>query len=142
MLTGSRAWAGLSAPSVVVQVAVLKRSLAIPPSLPPALKTLLEGALNPDPLQRPSFNVIVDQLTLFVQQSRAVDWEEWQAAVDAVHAAEVAAIKAADAAAAADDDGEGEGGAAAGDAAAAAGAGGGGSSCPMVSGSCCGAARV
>jgi len=135
MLTGSRAWAGLSAPSVVVQVAVLKRSLAIPSGLPPALKTLLEGALNPEPLQRPSFNVIVDQLTLFVQQSRAVDWEEWQAAVDAVHAAEVAAIKAADAAAAAAPaaaDGEEAGAAAAG----------GGSSCPLVSGSCCGVGRA
>lgn len=99
MLTGSRAWAGMSAPSVVVQVAVLKRSLAVPQALPPALKTLLTSALNPDPLQRPTFDVIVEQLTSFVQQSRAVDWEQWQGAVDAAHAEEAAAIKAADAAA-------------------------------------------
>lgn len=101
MLTGSRAWANMSAPSVVVQVAVLKRSLAIPPALPPVLKTLLTAALNPDPLQRPTFDVIVEQLTAFVQQSRSVDWDQWQSAVDAAHAAEVAAIKAAEDAAAA-----------------------------------------
>jgi hypothetical protein len=101
MLTGSRAWANMSAPSVVVQVAVLKRSLATPSALPPVLNTLLTGAFNPDPLQRPTFDVIVQQLTSFVQQSRSVDWDQWQAAVDAAHATEVAAIKAAEDAAAA-----------------------------------------
>ena len=125
MLTGSRAWSGLSAPSVVVQVAVLKRSLAIPAALPPTLKTLLTGALNPDPLLRPTFSSIVEQLTLFVQQSRAVDWEGWQAAADAAHAAEVAAIKAAE------EKGE----------VAVGGGEGGGSSCPLANGSC-GAAMV
>lgn len=89
---------------------MLKRSLAIPSALPPVLKTLLEGALNPDPLQRPSFSSIVQQLSRFVQESRAVDWEQWQAAADAAHAAEVAAIKAAEDAAAAADGGDASGG--------------------------------
>jgi hypothetical protein len=100
MLTGSRAWANMSAPSVVVQVAVLKRSLAIPSALPPVFETLLTGTLNSDPLQRPTFGAIVEQLTSFVQQSRSVDWDLWQAAIDAAHAAEVAVIKAAEDAAA------------------------------------------
>lgn len=91
---------------MVVQVAVLKRSLAIPTALPQVLKTLLAGALNPDPLQRPTFGAIVEQLTAFVQQSRAVDWEAWQGEVDAAHAAEIAAIKAAEEAASAAQSGD------------------------------------
>eukprot|EP00775_Hariotina_reticulata_P014620 gene14620-14756_t len=55
MLTGSRAWAGLAAPAVVCQVAVLGRGLAIPPKLPPLLQALLQRALSPDPQQRPNF---------------------------------------------------------------------------------------
>lgn len=135
MLTGSRAWAGLSAPSVVVQVAVLKRTLAIPQALPPVLKTLLTAALNPDPAQRPSFRVIVDQLTAFVQSSRAVDWEGWQAAVDAAHAAQVAAITAAEAAATAAAAADAAAGADAAPAAAAVSTGTACASCPLVSGS-------
>jgi hypothetical protein len=133
----------------VVQVAVLKRGLAIPQALPPVLKTLLTAALNPDPSQRPSFRVIVEELTAFVQASRAVDWEGWQAAVDAAHAAQVAAITAADAAAAAAasaDGAEAEAGAEAGGggvvgAGAAATAGRTGTacaSCPLVSGAAVG----
>lgn len=80
---------------------MLKRSLAVPPALPPVLRELLTAALSPDPSARPSFAAIVERLTPFVQQSRATDWEAWQAAVDAAHACEVAAIKAADEAAAA-----------------------------------------
>eukprot|EP00879_Flechtneria_rotunda_P004002 GHRR01004243.1.p1 GENE.GHRR01004243.1~~GHRR01004243.1.p1 ORF type:complete len:773 (+),score=221.32 GHRR01004243.1:1592-3910(+) len=86
MLTGTRAWAGMTGPAVVCQIAVLKRSLAIPKNLPPVLEELLCLALSPNPQIRPSFAMIVRKLTGFVQQSRAVDWEEWQAAVNAAHA--------------------------------------------------------
>ncbi|KAF6263742.1 kinase-like domain-containing protein [Scenedesmus sp. NREL 46B-D3] len=86
MLTGSRAYAGMAAPAVVCQVAVLKRGLAIPKNLPAAVEDLLRRALSPEPEVRPSFAEIVTALTQFVQQSRAVDWEQWQAAVEAAHA--------------------------------------------------------
>jgi hypothetical protein len=99
MLTGSRAWAGLTAPAVVCQVAVLQRRLAVPDGLPLVLAQLLRGALDPRPAARPAFSAVVEQLTRFVQESRAVDWEAWQAAANAAHAAGMAAVQAADAAA-------------------------------------------
>jgi serine/threonine protein kinase len=98
MLTGSRAYAGMAAPAVVCQVAVQKRGLAIPKNLPSALDDLLRRALSPEPEVRPSFADIVSVLTQFVQQGRSVDWEEWQAAVEAAHAEERAAAAAAAAA--------------------------------------------
>jgi hypothetical protein len=98
MLTGSRAYAGMAAPAVVCQVTVLKRGLAIPNNLPAAMDDLLRRALSPEPELRPSFAEIVKVLTQFVQQSRAVDWEQWQAAVEAAHAEERAAAAAAAAA--------------------------------------------
>jgi hypothetical protein len=98
MLTGSRAYAGMAAPAVVCQVAVLKRGLAIPKKLPAALDDLLRRALSPEPEVRPSFAEIVTVLTQFVQQSRTVDWEEWQAAVETAHAEDRAAAAAAAAA--------------------------------------------
>jgi hypothetical protein len=98
MLTGSRAYAGMAAPAVVCQVAVLKRGLAIPKNLPAALDDLLRRALSSEPEVRPSFAEVVTVLTRFVQHSRAVDWEEWQAAVEAAHVEDRAAAAAAAAA--------------------------------------------
>lgn len=98
MLTGSRAWAGMAAPAVVCQVAVLKRSLAIPKHLPKVLEDLLSRALSPKPRERPEFADIVEVLTEFVQESRVVDWAEWQEAVDAAHRAESTVIIEFDAA--------------------------------------------
>jgi hypothetical protein len=98
MLTGSRAYAGMAAPAVVCQVAVQKRGLAIPKNLPAALEDLLRRSLSPEPQIRPSFAEIVAVLTQFVQQSRAVDWEQCQAAVEAAHAEDRAAAAAAAAA--------------------------------------------
>lgn len=98
MITGSRAWAGLAAPAVVMQVAVLKRGLSMPKNLPGVLDDFLQRALSPEPEARPSFNEIVEGLTEFVQQSRAVDWEKWQADVESAHAAQRAAAEAAAAA--------------------------------------------
>eukprot|EP00878_Enallax_costatus_P032423 GHUV01035632.1.p1 GENE.GHUV01035632.1~~GHUV01035632.1.p1 ORF type:complete len:110 (+),score=30.70 GHUV01035632.1:293-622(+) len=92
MLTGTRAWAGMAAPAVVCQVAVLKRSLANPKNLPTVLSDLLSRALNPEPSDRPSFSEIVEVLTGFVQESRAVDWEQWQGAVDSAQVEQAAAI--------------------------------------------------
>lgn len=115
MLTGSRAYAGMAAPAVVCQVAVLKRGLAIPKKLPAALDDLLRRALSPEPQDRPSFAEVVTVLTQFVQQSRAVDWEQWQVAVEAAHAEERAAAAAAAAAGEASPHGDAAAGCAAGE---------------------------
>ncbi|WIA42087.1 hypothetical protein OEZ86_009363 [Tetradesmus obliquus] len=115
MLTGSRAYAGMAAPAVVCQVAVLKRGLAIPKNLPAALDDLLRRALSPEPQDRPSFAEVVTVLTQFVQQSRAVDWEQRQVAVEAAHAEERAAAAAAAAAGEASPHGDAAAGCAAGE---------------------------
>ncbi len=74
---GSWAWAGLRHTQVVCQVALLKRSLAIPPGLPHALEQLLSSCLAPSPASRPMFDEIVDVLNEWLQTT-------WRADPDAV----------------------------------------------------------
>ncbi|KAI8471183.1 MAG: kinase-like domain-containing protein, partial [Monoraphidium minutum] len=73
MLTGSRAWAGLSHSAVVLQVSVLGRDLAIPEGLPPPLDALMRNCLSRDAAARPSFAEAAAALAGWLQETRGDD---------------------------------------------------------------------
>ncbi len=73
MLTGSRAWAGLSHSAIILQVSLLNRSLAVPDGLPAPLEQLLRSCLSRDPAGRPSFRAAAEALAAWLQESRGVD---------------------------------------------------------------------
>jgi hypothetical protein len=73
MLTGTRAWAGLSHAAVVLQVSVLGRELEVPAGLPPALDALLRSALSRDPSARPTFAAAADALAAWLQDVKGQD---------------------------------------------------------------------
>jgi hypothetical protein len=73
MLTGTRAWAGLSHTAVVLQVSALGRSLEVPAGLPPALDDLARGCLARDPAARPTFAEAAGKLAGWLQATRADD---------------------------------------------------------------------
>ncbi|KAI3431775.1 hypothetical protein D9Q98_010531 [Chlorella vulgaris] len=64
MLLGQRAWAGRQPVQILYARTTLKMQLAVPESVrcPPAFKALVEGCLNEDYKQRPSFDDIWSEL--------------------------------------------------------------------------------
>jgi serine/threonine protein kinase len=78
MLTSTRAWAGMSHAAIICQVAVMGRSLELPPGLPPCLHQLLASCLDRDPNNRPGFDQIAQQLQDFVQRYSAGEEREEQ----------------------------------------------------------------
>lgn len=73
MLTGARAWAGLSHAAIVLQVSAFGRQLAVPDGLPPALEQLLSSCLSRDPAARPGFAAAADALARWLQETREED---------------------------------------------------------------------
>eukprot|EP00899_Mesostigma_viride_P001775 jgi/Mesvir1/11599/Mv00010-RA.1 len=62
MLTGEPPWKDLSMGQMCMQVGTRKASPPIPRNLPPALSTLLSSCFNPEPMRRPAFPPILDEL--------------------------------------------------------------------------------
>lgn len=73
MLTGSRAWAGLSHTAVVLQLTALGRGLEAPAGLPAALDSLLRRCLARDPASRPAFSEAAAELAEWLQATRGQD---------------------------------------------------------------------
>ena len=62
MVSGSRAWAGLSHAAVVDAVCVKKLRLTFPPNTPDAMVALGTACMEADPDARPSFEDILEVL--------------------------------------------------------------------------------
>ncbi|WIA38325.1 hypothetical protein OEZ86_001662 [Tetradesmus obliquus] len=75
MITGSRAWAGLSHEAVLAQVGG-EGSLELPMGLPPVLEELLAACLAKDPAARPTFKQMLPRLEAYLQFTRHCALEE------------------------------------------------------------------
>ena len=72
-------------PCLPPQVAEGKLQPDVPRDCPPLLTELLLAAFDPDPLNRPSFGIIVSQLSLVVEEVGAAEaqasteasWSRW-----------------------------------------------------------------
>jgi len=73
MLTGTRAWAGLSHTAVIIQTSVLGRSLEVPDGLPATVKFVLEKCLAREPGERPSFAEVAGMLAGWLQETKGDD---------------------------------------------------------------------
>lgn len=73
MLTGTRAWAGLSHTAVIIQTSVLGRSLEVPAGLPATVKFVLEKCLAREPGERPSFAEVAGMLAGWLQETKGDD---------------------------------------------------------------------
>eukprot|EP00899_Mesostigma_viride_P001770 jgi/Mesvir1/11594/Mv00007-RA.1 len=62
MLTGEPPWKDLNMGQMCMQVGTRKASPPIPRNLPPALSALLSSCFNPEPMRRPAFPPILDEL--------------------------------------------------------------------------------
>lgn len=75
MCTGSRPWAGLSHGQVIRTVAILRRQLQWPPSVPEVLAELGKACLNYSPESRPSFQEVCKTLSNFQEKLLASSLE-------------------------------------------------------------------